>query len=208
MVGSAVSMLSYAFLWLNLRFLISDAVTQMLSAGQIFVTKSFTSEAPQLVVRLLDGSDLTLALTWQRSGLGSIAIFAVLFLFLVFPPNFEISDNIVVDGTLPVGEHCVFYGSAKAKGNVINNGNCVVLMGNVISKGNIDIKDETVVGGLVHSEGSVRLGEKVFIGLSVVADGDVELYENSEVKKNILTHGVIKVLKYPRLDLPSLEDIG
>jgi len=85
MVGSAVTALSYAFLWLDFRFLMSDAVTQMLSAGQIFVTKSFTSEAPQLVVRLLDGSDLTLALTWQRSGLGSIAIFAVLFLFLVFP---------------------------------------------------------------------------------------------------------------------------
>jgi len=42
----------------------------------------------------------------------------------------------------------------------------------------------------------------------VVAEGDVERYENSEVKKNILTHGVIKVLKYPKLDLPStLEDI-
>ena len=79
----------------------------------------------------------------------------------------------------------------------------------MISKGNIDIKDETVVDGLVHSAGSVRLGEKVFIGLSVVGDGDVELYENSEVKKNILTHSVIKVLKYPRLDLSSaLEDIG
>ena len=141
---------------------------------------------------------------FRRSGNNTVRIFND----VVFPPNFEILDNIVVDGTLTVGERCVFFGSAKAKGNVIL-GNCVVLMGNVISKGNIDIEDETVVGGLVHSEGSVRLGEKVFVGLSVVADGDVELYENSEVKKNILTHGVIKVLKYPRWDLPSaLEDIG
>jgi predicted acyltransferase (DUF342 family) len=127
---------------------------------------------------------------------------------IVFPPDFQVCDNIVVEGSLTVGDHCVFHGSVKARGNVII-GNWVVLKGNLISKGNINIKDEAVIGGLVHSEGSVKLGGKVFIGLSVVADGDVELYENSEVKKNILTQGVIRVLKYPKLDFSSaLDDIG
>jgi len=62
-----------------------DVVSQVLSAGQISVAKSLSSEAPQLVVRLLDGSNLNLALTWQRSGLISITIFGLLFLFLMFP---------------------------------------------------------------------------------------------------------------------------
>jgi len=127
---------------------------------------------------------------------------------VVLPPNFQVWDNMVVEGSLTAGDHCVFHGSVKVKGNVII-GNWVVLNGNLISKGNVNINDEAVIGGLVHSEGSVSLGEKVFIGLSVVADGDVELYENSEVKKNILTQGVIRVLKYPKLDLSSaLDDIG
>jgi len=127
---------------------------------------------------------------------------------VAFPPNLQISDNIVVEGALNVGDGCVFDGSVKAKGNV-SIGNRVVVRGNLVSKGNVDIKDEAVIGGSVHSEGSVRLGEKVFVGLSVVADGDVELYENSEVEKNILAHGVIKVLRYPKLDFPStVEDIG
>jgi len=127
---------------------------------------------------------------------------------VVFPAGLQVSDNIVVDGALTVGNKCAFQGSVKARGNVLI-GNGVVLRGNLVSKGNVDIQDEAVIGGSVHAEGSVRLGEKVFIGLSVVADGDVELYENSEVEKNILTNGVIKVLKYPQVDLPStIEDIG
>jgi len=125
-----------------------------------------------------------------------------------FPPNLEISDNIVIDGALTMGDRCVFHGSVKARGNV-TIGNYVVIKGNLVSNGNVDIQDEAVIGGSVHSEGSVRLGEKVFIGLAVVADGDVELHENSEVKENILTHGIIKVLRHPKLDFPStLEDIG
>lgn len=127
---------------------------------------------------------------------------------IAFPPNFQVWDNIVVEGSLTAGDYCIFHGSVKAKGDIII-GNWVVLNGNLISKGNIDVKDEVVISGLIHSEGSVRLGENVFIGLSVVADGDVEIHENSEVKKNILTYGIIRVLKYPRLDLPSaLDDIG
>jgi len=125
-----------------------------------------------------------------------------------FPPNLEVSDNIVVEGALTVGDSCVFHGSVKAKGDV-SVGNAVVVRGNLVSNKNVNIQDDAVIGGSVHAEGSVRLGEKVYVGLSVVADGDVELFENSEVKKNILTNGVIKVLKNPILDFPlSIKDIG
>jgi len=127
---------------------------------------------------------------------------------VVFPPSFEVSENIIVEGALTAGDKCVFHRSVKAKRNVLI-GCGVVMKENLISEGDVDVRDDSVIAGLVHAEGSVRLGEKVFIGLSVVANRDVELYENSEVKKNILTFGVIKVLKNPRLDFPTtLEDIG
>jgi len=84
-VGLAVLVLSYALLWLNFRDVLSDAVIQVLSVGQISVGKSLPPYAPQLVIKLLDGSTLDLALTWQRSGLVSITIFGLLFLFLMFP---------------------------------------------------------------------------------------------------------------------------
>jgi len=90
-----VSVFSYGFLWFNFRHFLIDSVAQVLSFGQISVAKSFASEAPQLVIRLLDGSDLTLALTWQRSGLSSVAIFILLFLFLLFPLEGSIRRKMI-----------------------------------------------------------------------------------------------------------------
>ncbi len=126
---------------------------------------------------------------------------------VVFSPRFEVSDNIVIEGALTVGDSCVFHRSIKAKGN-LHIGSNVVVKGNVVSEGNVTILDDVVIGGSVHSEGSVRIGENVFIALSVVALGDVELHENSEVKKNILTRGVIKMLRHPKVELPpDLDEI-
>jgi len=140
----------------------------------------------------------------QRIGNDILRIFGD----LTLPAHLEVADNIVVEGSLTVKDGCVFHGNVKAKRDIVI-GNSVVMKGNLVSNGNVEIKDESVVGCSVHADGSVRLGEKVYIGLSVVAGGDVELYENSEVKKNILTQGVIKVLKHPRLNFPScIDDIG
>ncbi len=131
-----------------------------------------------------------------------------IFTDVVFPCGSVVSENIVVEGALTAGDECVFHGSVKARRNVLI-GCGVVIKGNLISEGDVDVRDESVIAGLVHAEGSVRLGEKVYVGLSVVANGDVELYENSEVKKNILSYGVIKTLKNPVLDFPpTVEDIG
>lgn len=127
---------------------------------------------------------------------------------VIIPPRLVVYDNIVVEGVLTIGDDCVLHRSAKAYGN-IRVGNGVVINGNLVSKLNVEMMDNVVVAGSLHAEGSVRLGERVFVGSAVVAGADVELYENSEVKKNILTNGVIRVLRCPRVDLPStLPDIG
>jgi hypothetical protein len=84
-IGVGVSAFSLALLWLNFPNLLSNLITQVLLAGHISVEKSLNSEAPLLVVKLLDGSKLDLTLTWQRSGLASITIFGLLFLSLMFP---------------------------------------------------------------------------------------------------------------------------
>jgi len=126
----------------------------------------------------------------------------------VFPPRSEVPDNVVIEGALKIGDQCVFHRSVKAKGNVFVE-NRVVIKGSLVSTGDVTLLDEVVIGGSVHSEGSVTLGENVFVSLSVVAVGNVELYENSEVKNNILTRGAIKVLRPPRVDLPSsIDEIG
>jgi NDP-sugar pyrophosphorylase family protein len=124
---------------------------------------------------------------------------------IVFPPDFEISANLVVEGELTFGDRCICFGSVKARGNVLV-GSHTIIRGNLISKRNVFIEDEAIINGSVHAEGSVRLSEKGFIGFSVVAGGDIELFENSEVKKNILAQGAIKVLKHPKLDFPPSLD--
>ncbi len=141
---------------------------------------------------------------YNRIGKDTVRIFGD----FVFRPRSEVPDNVVIEGALKIGDQCVFHRSVKAKGNVFV-GNRVVIKGSLVSTGDVTLLDEVVIGGSVHSEGSATIGENVFVSLSVVAVGNVELYENSEVKNNILTRGAIKVLRPPRVDLPSsIDEIG
>jgi len=80
-----VSVVSYALLWFNLTNLITKGLTEVLSTARIWVTGAFGQQTPTLVVHLADGSSLNLVMTQQRVGLVTIAIFGLLFLFLLFP---------------------------------------------------------------------------------------------------------------------------
>lgn len=84
-VGVGVAAFSYCILLQSYRTLLAEATTQLLSLSRIAVEKPLGLEPPSLVLRLMDGSDLNLSLTWQRSGLFSIIIFCLLFVFLAFP---------------------------------------------------------------------------------------------------------------------------
>ena len=85
LIGLSVSAV---FFFLFLQFLspfLMNSVSQLLSTGQIIVIRTPSLEAPQLAITLADGSDFALVFTWQRSGLASIIILSLLFLFLMFP---------------------------------------------------------------------------------------------------------------------------
>jgi len=120
---------------------------------------------------------------------------------IAFKADLEVFENVIANGSLDVGDHCVFHGSIKSYGN-LSVGNSAIVEGNVLSERDINMKNDAVIVGSVHANGSVRIGEKVYIGLAVVAEGNVELFENSEVK-NILTRGLPKVQPSPQIDLPS-----
>jgi len=84
-LGSGVTAFSYYFMLQSFRPFLAEAMTHLLSLGRIVVEKTLVFEPPTLVLRLMNGSELSLALTWQRSGLFSIIIFGLLFIFLAFP---------------------------------------------------------------------------------------------------------------------------
>ena len=85
LAGVCVSTLSCILLWLSLRPLLPDAIVRLLSGAQIETFQPYYADGPQLGVRLLDGSTLEVALTWQRSGLISALIFGLLFAFFMLP---------------------------------------------------------------------------------------------------------------------------
>ncbi len=95
LIGITVSAFTNALLWLHVRQLLVDGVSQLLSIGQISLTRSISSEAPQLVVTLSDGSNFDLVFTWQRSGILSVTIFSLMFLFLMFPLKGSIWPKLV-----------------------------------------------------------------------------------------------------------------
>ena len=70
-------------LWLSFQFYLAEALTWLLSSGQILVTRSFSAGTPILIVGLADGSKLSLLLTFQRCGLVSVTIFGFLWLLLL-----------------------------------------------------------------------------------------------------------------------------
>lgn len=84
-IGAGVTILSSYLLMLSLRPFLAEATTQLLSSSGIVIEKSAGLEPPTLNMKLMDGLDLNLALTWQRIGLFSIIIFWLLFVFLAFP---------------------------------------------------------------------------------------------------------------------------
>jgi len=120
---------------------------------------------------------------------------------IAFKAGAEVFQNIIVNGSLNAGDHCLFHGSIKSYGNM-SMGSSAIVEGNLLSERDITIKNEAVIAGSVHARGSVRIGEKVYVGLAVVAEGNVELFENSEVR-NVLTRGLTRVKPSPQLDLPS-----
>lgn len=96
LVGFAVFGFSCAPLWMGFQSFSLDVMIQLLSAAGIHATSPSSSETPLLVVRLLDGSNLSLALTWQRCGLVSTTIFGLLFLLLVYPLKGSLFRKVVL----------------------------------------------------------------------------------------------------------------
>ena len=111
------------------------------------------------------------------------------------PPDIEIQENVVVEGSLTIGNRCHFLGSIKVSEDV-KVGNEVVIEENLIAGGNVNIGKDTVIYGLVNAEGSVCLGQNSSIGLSVTSGGDVKLHENARVAKTITCGSLIQVLKF------------
>lgn len=81
----AVFVLSCVPLWLSFQYCVTEVVNGLLSSGQISVVESSSAGTPLLIVRLLDGSKLSLLMTCQRCGLVSTTIFGLLLLLLLHP---------------------------------------------------------------------------------------------------------------------------
>jgi len=79
-----VALISYLSVHL-FQSLLCEALVQVLSVGQIPVIKVWTPEGLVLSMRSLVGTNTQIALSPQYSGLLSIVIFSLLFVFLTFP---------------------------------------------------------------------------------------------------------------------------
>lgn len=109
-----------------------------------------------------------------------------------FPSDVEAKENIVVEGSLLIGDRCHFYGSVKALGD-IEIRDKVVIEGSLIAGGSLRLGKDTKIKGSVDTKGAVHLGENSLIGLSLTSGGDVEMHKGAKVFKNIFSQGHIHV---------------
>ncbi len=84
-VGLSIIVFSYFLLFNYVHKFLFDAVVHLLSLWQISVTKFWALEGPGIVLSLPNEAKFLTVMTWQRSGLLSIMIFGLLFVFLAFP---------------------------------------------------------------------------------------------------------------------------
>lgn len=110
-----------------------------------------------------------------------------------FPSDVETRENIVVEGSLVIGDRCRFYGSVKASRGV-EIGSKVVIEGSLVAGEGASIGKDTKIKGSVNAGGLVRLGKNASIGLSLTSGGDVELHKHAKVFKSIFAQGHIRVL--------------
>jgi len=68
-----------------LQTFVTETIMQTLSLAEITYDKILTAEGPAILMRLLDGTDFRIVMTWQRSGIISIMIFSLMFITLTFP---------------------------------------------------------------------------------------------------------------------------
>jgi len=109
-----------------------------------------------------------------------------------FPSDIEAKENIVVEGSLIIGDQCHFCGSVKAFGDV-EIGSKVVIEGSLISGGGVKLGKDTKIKGSVDAKGAVHLGENSFVGLSLTSGGDVEMHIGAKVSRNIFSQGHVRV---------------
>jgi exosortase/archaeosortase family protein len=76
---------SYFLLFNHVHKFLFEAVVHLLSLGQVSVTKSWIPEGPSIILSLPNETEFSAVMTWQRSGLLSIMLFSLLFVFLTFP---------------------------------------------------------------------------------------------------------------------------
>jgi predicted acyltransferase (DUF342 family) len=113
-----------------------------------------------------------------------------------FPSDCEVKENIVVEGSLVIGDRCHFYGSIKASDDV-DISSKVVIEGSLIAGGHVKLRKDVVIMGSLDAKGPVSLGENSFVGLSLTSSGDVEMERGAKVIKNIFSQGHIRVTRTP-----------
>lgn len=95
------------------------------------------------------------------------------------PSDIEMKENLVVDGSLRIGNRCRFHRSVKVSKDV-HVGSDVIIEGNLIAGGSMELGNGSVVNGLVDSRGPVVLGRNVSVRRSLTSGGDVELHKTPE----------------------------
>ena len=99
-VGVGISIIFCYTLLLVCQPFLAESTAQLLAIGHITTVKTLDAETPSLLIQTTNGSNLSIALTWQRTGLFSIILFCFLFVFLAFPLQGSLWLKIV---WLPIG---------------------------------------------------------------------------------------------------------
>ena len=107
------------------------------------------------------------------------------------PPQAELTNELIVRGSLTLGEGSRLHGSAKASGS-ISLGSHALVVGNLVSDSDISIGPGAEVVGVLHAKKDVRLMPSSSVSVSVVSARTIYIHEGARVGKKVFaSRGIV-----------------
>jgi len=107
------------------------------------------------------------------------------------PSQVEFTNDLVVRGTLTLGDGAMLRGNAKASG-FISLGSRALVVGNLVSESDIYVGPGAEVVGILHAKDNVWLMPASSVSVSVVSARTIYIYEGARVGRQVFaSRGIV-----------------
>jgi len=120
------------------------------------------------------------------------------------PPQGELTSDLVVEGTLTLGDGARLHGNARASG-IISLGSRALVVGNLVSESDIYVGPNAEVVGVLHAKENVWLMPSSSVSISVVSARMIYIHEGARVGRQVFASRGIVYQSSQKIAQPAVQ---